>query len=136
MKHLHIAVTLALAAATACAKQPTAVTLNQNFDLQSGRNASVSGADKVTVTLVQVSGDSRCATDVQCVWAGDATVKLDLSVGSQAHAVTDLHTNAQSGPTTLVLNGYTVRLVDLLPYPKSGQVIAQGEYVAKLEVTK
>jgi hypothetical protein len=96
----------------------------------------VGGGDKVTVKLLQVSGDSRCASDVQCVWAGDAAVKLDVTVGSQTHATVELHTNGQSGQTSIALGGYTIKLVDLTPYPKSTQVIQQKDYVARLEITK
>lgn len=50
------------------------VSTNQDFTLQPGERATLPG--RASLHYVGVANDSRCAPTVQCVWAGDAEVKL------------------------------------------------------------
>jgi hypothetical protein len=129
-----IALVLIALATSACHQTSASVDPLTTFDLRPGEVVTVE-ANKLVVTFKQVSQDSRCPDGVQCVWAGDATVHLDANPGQANAASADLHTNTQGGPAQATLNGYTVQLVALSPYPKNGQQIQPGDYVATLRVT-
>ena len=80
--------TLALAAcASAPAEDPAQnsghlpVSMGESFTLSLGESTRISGASFVLM-FVDVTGDSRCARNVTCVWEGNARVKLSL-VGSK-----------------------------------------------------
>ena len=104
---------------------------NRQFDIAAGQEAHVQGTS-IVVRFRSVSNDSRCPTDVQCVWAGNAIVALTLSQGDGPG--TDVLLNTTLDPKITKFAGYTIKLIGLKPAPKSGNPISQGAYVATLEV--
>ena len=72
---------------------------------------------KVRVTFEQRVQDSRCPANVVCVWQGDASVRVTVVTDAQ-RATGEIHTAVQ--PKELVVDGYSVTLVGLLPYPGTG----------------
>jgi hypothetical protein len=68
----------------------------------------------VTATFVRVAGDSRCPSDVVCVWQGDGEVVLDIATDGLATRVV-LHTGLE--PRSASLAGVVVELVTLAPFP-------------------
>ena len=64
--------------------EPTPIALGEKATLAPGASLI---ADGVTVTFVRVERDSRCATDVTCVRAGEAFVVLVLQSGGESHEV-------------------------------------------------
>ena len=110
-----------------------AAQLGEPFQLGFGRSADVAGAG-LRVTFVRIDGDSRCAVDVVCVWAGDATVSLRLERGGRA-AVADLHLNPPANAVReLEYDGYVVRLEGLAPEMRSNVRLAPESYVATVLV--
>ena len=136
---------LALVAATsACmsTSQPTPavgtpgsiqVSSGQAFDLAVGQEAQISDTP-LTVRFISASQDSRCPSDVQCVWAGDALIRLGLSSTAAASSETSIHTNIE--PRVATYSGYQIKAVGLRPTPKSGQSIPGAAYVVSLEVIR
>ena len=112
--------------ATAIQVQP-----NTEFDIASGQEARVQGTP-IVVRFKGVSNDSRCPTDVQCVWAGNAVVTLSLSQGEGP--TTDVTLNSTLDPKITKFAGYSIRLAGVKPAPKAGKPIPPGDYVATLEV--
>ena len=104
----------------------------QNFDLQAGQSARVTRTP-ITVIFRSVSQDSRCPSDVTCVWAGDGAVKLGLQSTTSPSQETTLHTTLD--PKTVDFSAYRVRIVSLSPYPKSGSTIPAEKYVVTLHVS-
>ena len=78
-----------------------------------GETARFDGG-RFAVTFRRVTQDSRCPSTVRCVWSGDGAVLLWLQRRGLSAAVT-LHTVTQ--PQSSELEGYTVTLLDLRPYP-------------------
>jgi hypothetical protein len=135
VKSLVAILTLLVPAAigSSCASSPVApsqVPLGRPFDLSPGGSATVEGGLKVT--FVGVSSDSRCPTDVRCVWAGDALVTLSLAQSPADPAERELHTNAAG--STASYRAYTVVLGALAPHPRSDLQIRPDDYVATLTV--
>ncbi len=105
---------------------------NRQFDLGIGQEARIQGTP-ITVRFLRVSEDSRCPIDVNCVWAGDGTLKFSLSGAEVINNETSLHTTLE--PKLLYYGGYTIRLIDLKPSPRSGTKIPVTAYLATLEAS-
>jgi hypothetical protein len=84
------------------------------------------------VRFVSVPEDSRCPEGAQCVWAGDATVRLAVREEGGRELPVELHTSVP--PTEVVLGDHLLELRGLLPLPRAGQTIPAREYVVTLRV--
>ena len=118
--------------ATACLNinGPT-VPLGSPFDLKVGNSASVPGG--LTITFDAVTADSRCPIDAICVTAGEATVAMTLG-GSRARVQREWRTNPSNFRVSY--DGYEIELRALQPYPAGGKTIAQGDYIATIQVLR
>ena len=63
------------------------VPLGREFTLEVGQSALVDDSG-LRVTLLGVADDSRCPTDVQCVWEGDARVAVAVASTEAASRLT------------------------------------------------
>ena len=125
------------ACASAGGNAPTSPTpapaLDEEFTIGPGQTVAVNGAN-VRVTFDRVSEDSRCPTDVTCIWEGDAVVVLNVKVESE-EATREVHT--QGGATrsrNAPVGEYLVTLVRLDPAPRSTAAIEASAYRATLVV--
>ena len=108
------------------------VTMDQEFELGPGQSALV-GSEPLKVTFETITADSRCPPEVQCVWEGDAVARVSASIGTQAPASLELHTN--NGFATQATHGtYRIRLTAVAPGPHQGVTIDPGAYVITLVV--
>lgn len=80
--------------------------------------------------FIAVADDSRCPTQVQCVWAGDALVLIESARAAGDARLDTLHTNLD--PRAVVLGRVELRLVRLDPYPETPGPIPPGQYVVTL----
>lgn len=104
--------------------------LGRSFSMKVGESITVG---ELRLTFRAVEGDSRCPTDVVCVWAGDAEIALKIEQAGKA-AVAALHTTLE--PKKTEWDGYTVALVGLTPDRKSNAAISTGDYRAEIVVTR
>jgi hypothetical protein len=92
------------------------------------------GVDRLfRVGFMEVSSDSRCPTDVLCIWAGNAAVEIALAIGEGPSYPFTLNTFTYP-PATVDFSGYRVTLLDLTPHPVSTTPIQPGDYRAHLQV--
>ncbi|MEO5589461.1 MAG: hypothetical protein ABIS03_07740 [Gemmatimonadaceae bacterium] len=106
------------------------VQAGQQFQIVIGQDARLQKTG-IVIKLVSVAEDSRCPSDVQCVWAGNARLALDLSGG--ATGSTRSSVNLTLDPQSVSYGGYVIRFVSLEPVPRSGKAIPASNYVATLE---
>jgi hypothetical protein len=105
----------------------------QEFTLRPNQQKSLF-AGKLKVKFVEVTEDSRCPTGVDCIWAGNAVVKVIIT-GYRAGAKTvELNTNA--GVKGDQLEGYAINLEGVTPYPKAGKPIGKASYRASFSVSR
>jgi hypothetical protein len=88
---------------------------------------------KVSIRFVELVEDSRCPTDTNCVWAGNAKIKVRVSRNGRSQDLT-LDTNGPHQGATA--EGYSIKLVGLTPAPRSNVRINRNGYVATLEAVK
>ncbi|HKG90652.1 MAG TPA: hypothetical protein VKA84_02100, partial [Gemmatimonadaceae bacterium] len=113
----------------------TTARIGQPFDLAFGQSADLTGTN-LRLTFTRVAGDSRCPTDVQCVWEGDAEIAVRIDRGGTPAGTAELHTSAGGGGLREVdYDGHLViALQSLAPAPRSGHPIPDAGYVATLLV--
>jgi hypothetical protein len=98
----------------------------------SAEKQTVDSGSKLTFKLIEVK-DTRCPADVNCVWSGNAIVKLSIAKGKSAAKMFEL--NTASDPKTITFQGYEISLKDLSPTPKSNET-NKIKYTAILTLTK
>lgn len=116
-----------------CGGGPTSPSapLNEEFEVAPGETVHIEDTTQ-GIRFVGVISDSRCPTDVVCIQAGDAIVRIQIlpSAGGESF---DLHT-ADGLPVT---DGrVTVTLVRLNPLPVTTRTIAPEEYRATLRASR
>ncbi len=128
---------LALTAAAACSMAETqpSVTMEPGtaFQLKPGQVAALRDG-RLRVGFDAVTSDSRCPKGVQCVWAGDATVRLWSEARGGTRALHELHTTPRGAQSVSVL-GQELRLLSLDPYPVGSRPIVPADYVVTLTLS-
>jgi hypothetical protein len=106
--------------------------IGDGFQMRVGQQISLDN-HALRISFEAVPDDSRCPTQVTCVWAGDGRVRLTVSTGDQNTPI-DLHTTLE--PHSVAVHGYQIILEKLDPQPASTERLPQDRYTAHLKVTK
>ena len=80
---------------------------------------------------INVINDSRCPSDVVCIWQGEAVVKIEVK--SPQYGIIELSTFDNLVDT---VGYYSFELVDVSPYPVSTRVIKPKDYKVTLQISK
>jgi len=113
------------------APSTTEVALDNEFALAPGQSASLPGLG-LLVRFDSVSNDSRCPTNVTCVWAGNAVVLVSLTrSGTPAYQTT---LNSTVGANSTKDGNETISLVGLLPVPDTRHPFPKSDYRARFVV--
>ena len=75
----------------------------------------VTNVGKVTIKFIAVEEDSRCPINARCASAGNARVKLEVSVGKGAARTIELNSGVE--PRSITANGYVFEFIELTPHP-------------------
>ena len=130
-----LAIVIAVVALSACATVETAIVAQPGveFSLPLGKTAAIN-ASGARITFKQVSEDSRCPVDVQCVWAGDAKIELTIS---SSGAPDDAKVISLTPPNNETTSGdLRIRFTGLAPVPRQADNGKARAYVAQLVVTR
>ena len=122
--------------AAACATSTGAVRpigLDQETELAPGQSVQ---SGPLRITFTRVEGDSRCPTDVTCVWEGDALVKIEVSQQPGDPVVRELHTSGSAGAGETTYGGFRIELVRLSPQTHSQHPIPAQDYRLVLKITQ
>lgn len=98
------------------------------FELAVGERVDLS-EQGAGVQFVGVTSDSRCPSDVFCVWAGDAAIALRLT-GVPSTLDTTLHTTVD--PNTVQIGALTLSVINLTPTPVSTTPTDPTKYRVRL----
>jgi len=110
--------------------------LDQPFQVSGGQEAHNS-AEQLHLTFTDVLEDSRCPTQVECFWTGQARIAISVQPeGSDATRV-EFNTNPAPGQTVkeATVGRHRIELVALDPYPQTpDDPIEFDDYQATLVV--
>ena len=76
--------------------------------------------------------DSRCPSDVTCVWEGEAKIIFQIKQKSESQTIT---LTTQDISTTTSIGPYEISLINIVPYPTTTNDISE-EYVVTINITK
>lgn len=100
-----------------------------------GQTASFEG-EKIKIKFVEISEDSRCPSNVQCIWAGQVKAVFNIDYQENNSQKMDLILSARpSGENSKVIGDYTVELLNVEPHP-NGANIEKTEYTTNLKLLK
>lgn len=105
--------------------------VGQTFELRVGQTARV-GSGGLLIGFRGVAADSRCPVNVTCVWAGDAELRIQATIGRMAWTSLALHTGVE--PRSARFREHTVTVVGLRPDPRANEDISTRNYVVTLRV--
>jgi hypothetical protein len=88
----------------------------------------------LTVKFVEVLEDSRCPTDANCIWAGNARIKIEVTNKDGGEKTFELNTS--SGPKGDQFDGWAIDLESLTPAPRSAQKTDPQSYQAKITISR
>ncbi|HWK52531.1 MAG TPA: hypothetical protein VNR40_21700 [Steroidobacter sp.] len=109
---------------------PRQAELDQEVLLAPGERV-VFGPQQLDVEFVRVSEDSRCPSDLLCVWAGEAKVQVSTRSGA-AEAVSHEITACQSA----AIGELRLTIVQVQPEPISDRAISPEDYRVTLKVER
>lgn len=96
---------------------------------------------EMNVTFKKMTEDSRCPTDVNCVWEGVATAEIELmGLATRPYMIklSTINNTSRNYKKTQTFNGYSISLVELSPQTTSdkGFKALQGSYKIGLRFEK
>ena len=96
-------------------------------------NKEVAAKGGLKVAFVELVEDSRCPVDVDCIWAGNAKIKVRVTRNGRSK-VLELNTIHHGSQPEFA--GYSFKLMGLTPKPASNIRINRNGYRASIELTK
>ncbi len=90
----------------------------------------LSSDNNLKVEIINIE-DSRCPSDVVCVWQGEARVEIVLEETQTFSTVLSTYDNQVD-----TLGNYSLELIDVKPYPVSDKVIKTEDYDVTLKIKR
>jgi hypothetical protein len=117
------------------------------FTLTPGQIVTITDTE-LTIKLIDVAGDERCPSEIECASSGPVSISLEVKMGNADSTSINLQTftdNNGRAPDTqfegiedrVMYEGYLIRVVGVLPYPSNlTSTIRDSEYRVTLVVSK
>ena len=112
--------------------------LDQPFVLTGGQQAEITG-ESLRLRFTDVLEDSRCPTEVECFWTGQARIAFVVDGGRSEQETVDFNTNPAPGQNRPMVrtSGYEITLQALDPYPQTpDDAFTLSDYRATLLVQR
>ena len=107
---------------------PASAALGQEYVVGYAETLRLQGG--VTLEFTTLSEDSRCPTNVTCVWEGNARILVTMTT-THASSVLELNTSSRFA-TRATFDGYLVELRKLEPVPVAGVPTSASAHEATL----
>ncbi|MCO6491724.1 MAG: hypothetical protein J5I98_25135 [Phaeodactylibacter sp.] len=115
-------------------RNPLDFQLGQSFELDFDETGHCTCCN-LSVHFADVLEDSRCPSDVECVWEGQARVQLNLDLAEGRDTI-ELTWRAGHGELASdTVDNFIFELLDVAPYPVSTETIEKEDYQIELKVT-
>ena len=87
-----------------------------------------------SLRLVQVLQDSRCPKGVECIWAGNAKVEVEITNDKGDKITKQVTLSGKQLPAIYTEDGLEIYIRGLAPYPTTGSKINPSDYYLRVEV--
>ncbi|HSN48753.1 MAG TPA: hypothetical protein VLR29_08330 [Flavobacterium sp.] len=101
--------------------------LENDFKIN-GEYHSVDNSLKFKITEIN---DSRCPSDVVCIWAGKTDVKIEVESPVTGTIVLSTYDNSVD-----IVGNFSFKIIDVLPYPISTKTIQLEDYNVTLKIVE
>lgn len=113
-----------------------AAKLNRKFSVGYDRSVRIP-SDDLEIKFTDVVGDSRCPSEIDCVWQGQVEIVLHMTQGVRDLGNINLVRQAgRENSASATLDGYSIQLLEVKPYPKTSQPIDLSDYRAIVNVSR
>ena len=111
--------------------------LDEPLTLSGGQDGQLP-SENLRLRFAKVLEDSRCPTQVECFWTGQARIAIAVQPGGGGSTTVEFNTNPAPGQTVKVaeVGQYSIELLSLEPYPQTPDAIPFEDYRASLIVRK
>ncbi len=131
-----LAVLLLLLFLAACGRGAGEVKANlgQEFSLSIGQTASIQ-SEQLKLKFLEMVNDSRCPSEVSCVWQGQASSLVEITYLESVQKVTLVQPDLTEEPSRIDFNDYVIKF-NLTPYPQARKEINKSDYRLQVVITK
>lgn len=105
---------------------------NETITLNVGKQKTAKKS-RLKIKFLEVTEDSRCPTGVNCIWAGNAKVKVKI-IGARSSKEFEFNTNM--GPKGDTFEGWAITIDELTLAPHADKPVDPKSYKAKFTVTR
>lgn len=109
--------------------------LNEPFKLKIGQQATIN-SEKISISFLNVTEDSRCPSDVVCIWQGQASIRISTEINGTNAGQFVLTVGGNEKSAVLGGGKYSIKMTGLEPYPVSTNHAELKDYIAILVVSK
>ena len=107
--------------------------LGQQFSLYFGQTAEIKG-EKLEITFVEIPEDSRCPSDVTCIWEGRVRCRLEMKYQGTYYEVVLTQPGLSYDYESGIFEGYSLSF-KVEPCPLSDVTLSAGDYYIYLTVS-
>ncbi|MBU1178144.1 hypothetical protein KJ903_02900 [Patescibacteria group bacterium] len=112
------------------------ISLGEEFQLKMNESVIVE-SEQIKITFLEVTSDSRCPVDVNCVWSGEATIKINVEKAENDLGDYSISTIPNEIARSVVrMDLYEIDLMDIKPARKSDEEIKASDYEITLKINK
>jgi hypothetical protein len=110
--------------------------LDKPFQLKINQTGFIKG-ENIKIIFLNVTEDSRCPSDVECIWPGQVTILIDIFKSFQSIGEFNLTIPGESDEIAIIeFDGYSLKMIKVEPYPISTQEIKLSDYIITFIVNK
>jgi hypothetical protein len=111
--------------------------LNEPLTLSGGQDGLIP-SENLGLRFAEVLEDSRCPTQVECFWTGQARIAVAVQPEGGNSTTVEFNTNPAPGQTVKIgdVGRYSIELLSLEPYPQTPDSIPFEDYRVSLIVRK
>ena len=129
---LFIIIPLFTVFSAACGPSPVTAKLGEQFMLYAEKATVISG-ENLKIEFVEVVSDSRCPLGTECVQAGEAQCKMQITYLNSKTSLTFIQQGRDDMTTDF---SPFIITFQLQPYPVYGDQISKKDYRLKITVTR
>lgn len=96
----------------------------------------------ITIKFLSVVSDSRCPKNVNCIWAGEVVVLVEVKEASKKTVEKTItigfKRNPKGNETTIIFKGdaFTIKAITVSPFPEYGVEVDALGYVLHFDVVE
>jgi len=129
MKNVFLKTLLAVFLFVSCNKNELPDTFKIGFEeeFQHGE-INLTNDNSLNFSIIEIN-DSRCPSDVTCIWEGKVDVKIEIKSPQKGNIILSTHNNRID-----TFDVYSFELIDVSPYPITTETIELKDYKVTLKI--